>query len=210
MRNLENYIKNRFNPFEKMDAESLYFIGYIFADGHLTNNKDRRAYSISLFSKDKDILLKFQNFIGEKAKFYKQNNIYQVRYCSKPVIQWFSETFNIPERKALVLNPNIEINWDLLHGYFDGDGCVRMTKLSGKWNRYEAKFTTGSKIWAERIYDFLNQEGITAKIKQKGNAYDVNILGKANVYLLYKNMYASNTSKLEYKYNTFVALFGDK
>jgi len=53
-----------------MDAEAKYWIGYIFADGHLVFSK--RAYSISLFSKDETIIRKFQNFIGEKAHFYKR------------------------------------------------------------------------------------------------------------------------------------------
>lgn len=143
MRNIENYIKNRENPFECMSPEAKYWIGYIFADGHLVNS--RRSYSISLFSKDKDIMIKFKNFIGDKARTYQRpTGIMQVIYNSKPVTQWFMSTFNIPERKALVLNPSIDIDWDLLHGYFDGDGSVRMTKYRHRWNRYEAKFTTGS------------------------------------------------------------------
>lgn len=50
MQNLDNYIKNKENPFEKMDAEARYWIGYILADGHLVYNN--RQYSISLFSKN--------------------------------------------------------------------------------------------------------------------------------------------------------------
>lgn len=209
MRNIENYIKNRENSFECMSPEAKYWIGYIFADGHLVYSK--RAYSISLYSKDKDIMLKFKNFIGDKAKIYQRpTGIMQVIYNSKPVTQWFMSTFNIPERKALVLDPSIDIDWDLLHGYFDGDGSVRMTKYRHRWNRYEAKFTTGSEIWAKRINQFLEKEGIKSSIKIKGNAYDVNISGKASLYYLYTKMYASNTSRLEYKYNTFVALFSNE
>ncbi len=209
MRNIENYIKNRENPFECMSPEAKYWIGYIFADGHLVYSKG--AYSISLYSKDKDIMLKFKNFIGDKAKMYQRpTGMMQVIYNSKPVTKWFMSTFNIPERKALVLNPSIDIDWDLLHGYFDGDGSVRMTKQRHRWNRYEAKFTTGSEIWAKRINQFLEKEGIKSSIKIKGNAYDVNISGKASLYYLYTKMYASNTSRLEYKYNTFVALFSNE
>ena len=209
MRNLENYVKNRENPFENMGSEARYWIGYIFADGHLVNHQG--AYSISLFSKNKEIMLKFREFIGAKAKMYERpTGVVQVIYNSKPTTQWLMNTFNIPERKALVLNPNIELDWDILHGYFDGDGSVRMTKHRGKYNRYEAKFTTGSKVWAERISAFLEKEGISSHIKQKGNAYDVNISGKANLFYLYTKMYRSNTSKLEYKYNTFVALFSNE
>lgn len=204
-----NYIKHWDNPFESMTPEAKYWIGYIFADGHIVFHD--RYYSISLFSKDEAILRKFQEFIGEKARFYKRRTgICQVIYNSKPVTKWFVETFNIPEKKALTLNPTIEIDWDILHGYFDGDGCIRLTLSKGKWSRYEAKITTGSKVWADRVSEFLENEGISTYISQKGTAYDVNILGKFNVEALYNKMYASNTSKLEYKYNQFVALFGNK
>ena len=209
MRDTTKYIKNTENPFSCMSSEAKYWIGYILADGHIVNNG--RHYSISLFSKNEDILMKFKDFIGEKAKMYKRpTGIIQVVYHSKPTTQWFSETFNIPENKSLILNPTLEIDWDILHGYFDGDGCIRMTKSKGRWNRYEAKFTTGSEIWAERIKDFLEKEGISSYIKQKKNAYDVTILGKANIFYLYNKLYQSGTSKLEYKYNTFVSLFSDE
>ena len=207
--NSDNYIKNWNNPFTELTPEAKYWIGYIFADGHLVFNN--RQYSISLFSKDEAILKRFQSFIGEKAKFYKRpTGMCQVIYNSKPVTKWFMDTFNIPQKKALVLNPTIDIDWNILHGYFDGDGCIRMTLSKGKWPRYEAKLTTDSKVWADRISLFLENEGISTQIKQKGNAYDVNIYGKANIRILYEKMYASNTSKLECKYNQFVALFSNE
>lgn len=209
MRNTENYIKNRNNPFEHMSSEAKYWIGYIFADGHIINSN--RTYSISLFSKDRDIMLRFKEFIGDRAKIYvRPTGIVQVTYNSKPITQWFVQRFNISERKALTLNPSIEIDWDIIHGYFDGDGCIRMSKSKGKWNRYEAKFTTGSKVWADRIQSFLKQEGIESIIKEKGSAFDVNIFGKTNLFYMYNKMYASGTSRLEYKYQQFVALFGNK
>lgn len=207
--NSDNYIKNWDNPFTELTPEAKYWIGYIFADGHLVFTD--RQYSISLFSKDEEILKKFRSFMGDKARFYKRpTGICQVIYNSKPVTKWFMDTFNIPQKKALGLNPTIDIDWDILHGYFDGDGCIRMTLSKEKWPRYEAKLTTGSKIWADRVSLFLENEGISNQIKPKGNAYDINILGKVNIRTLYEKMYASNTSKLEYKYNQFVALFSNE
>lgn len=205
----KNYIKHWDNPFECLSPEAKYWIGYIFADGHLVYRP--RHYSISLFSKNEEILRKFQDFIGEKARFYKRpTGICQVIYNSKPVTEWFMQTFNILEKKALVLNPSINIDWDILRGYFDGDGCIRMSLSKNKYKRYEAKFTTGSKIWAERIHDFLEKEGIDNYIKPKGTSFDVIILNKANLKMFYEKLYNNNTSKLDYKYNQFVALFGDK
>ena len=210
MRNTSNYIKNKENPFECLSSEAKYWIGYIFADGHLVYDEHKRAYSISLFSKDEEILRKFQQFIGDKAKFYKRpTGICQVIYSSKPVTKWFMDTFNIPQKKASVLNPSIEIDWDILHGYFDGDGCVRLSKHKNRWERHEAMFTTGSKVWAERICEFLDKEGIHSNIRDKGNADDVRIYNKANLYYLFIKMYKSNTSRLEYKYRRLEALVGN-
>ena len=204
MRNTDNYIKNRENPFECMSQEAKYWIGYLFADGHFVYSD--RHYSLSLFSKDEDILIKFKDFIGEKAKFYKRpTGICQVIYNSKPVTKWFIDNLNISSRKALTLNPTIELDWDIVHGYFDGDGCIRLQNP-----HKEAKFTTGSEIWANRLQEFLSKYEIESTITKKGNAYDINIYKVSSVALLFANMYASNTSRLEYKYQRFVALFGNK
>lgn len=193
-----------------MSPEAKYWLGYIFADGHIIYNEGQ-AYSVSLFSKDETIMLKFKDFIGEKGRLYKRpTGIVQVAYNSKPTVEWFMNTLNVPVRKALVLNPHVEIDWDVLHGYFDGDGSIRMTLHRGKWKRYEAKFTTGSQVWASRIIKFLEQEGIRTHLSQKGNAFDIVVSGKASLYYMYSRMYASGTSKLEYKYSQFVALFSDE
>jgi len=200
----KNYIKNWDNPFECMSSEAKYWIGYIFADGHIVYSN--RHYSISLFSKDLDIMKKFQEFLGEKAKLYiRPTGIVQVIYNSKPVTEWFINKFNVSSRKALSLNPTIDLDWDIVHGYFDGDGCIRLTGT-----HYETKFTTGSKIWAERLQEFLKNYDIESTINKKGKAFDVNIYKKSSVAILYTYLYANNTSRLEYKYNRFVALFGNK
>lgn len=209
MRNLKNYIKHWENPFEKLDAESRYWLGYIFADGHLVFNS--RQYSISLFSKEKDIMEEFKTFIGDKAHLYvRPTGIVQVIYYSKPAAEWFYNELKITSKKALTLNPNIELDWEILHGYFDGDGSIRMTLRNGKYPRYEMKFTTGSAKWKDRIVAFLAKEGINTHVSTKGNAFDINIAGKANLYYMYTHLYRSNTSKLKYKYNQFVALFGNE
>ena len=206
-----NYIKNSENPFECMSAEAKYWLGYIFADGHIVYNTNARVYSVSLFSTDEPIMQKFKDFIGKKARMYRRpTGIIQVIYNSKPVAEWFVNTIGISNRKALSLNPNIELDWNILHGYFDGDGSIRRGLSRGKFLRYEMKFTTGSEIWKDRIVDFLSKEGVSTHVNRKGNAFDININNKVNLYYMFKHLYQDNTSKLEYKYDQFVALFGNK
>lgn len=209
MRNTKNYIKNWNNPFLKMDSESRYWLGYIFADGHIVY--DKRRYNVSLFSKNLEIMQKFQQFIGDKAHLYiRPTGIVQVSYNSKPTVEWFVNFLHISNKKSITLNPNIDLDWDILRGYFDGDGSIRLTKQRGKYFRYEAKFTTGSEIWKNRLVSFLNLEGIKTKVDIKGSAFDINIRNKSNLKKFYYKLYSNETSKLEYKYNQFVALFGNK
>lgn len=211
MQNSKNYVKNLENPFLVMDSEAKYWLGYIFADGHIVYNSSIRQYNVSLFSVNYNILQSFKEFLGKSAKFYSRpSGVMQVSYNSKPVASWFIDIIGLSSRKAFTLNPNIEIDWDILRGYFDGDGSVRLTKQKGKYLRYEAKFTTGSIIWKDRICKYLNDNGIITKVNLKGKVFDINIRGKENLKNFYLKLYQNNTSKLEYKYNQFVALFGNK
>ena len=133
------------------------------------------------------------------------NNVYGARVHNKVLCVWLVNVCNITPNKALNVNPTLPITWDLLRGYFDGDGSIRLKGYHG-----ESKFTTSSKIWAERISKFLLDNNIYNVITIKGNAFDVNIYRKEDSKKLYENMYRDATIYLEYKHNRFVALFGNK
>ena len=47
-------------------------------------------------------------------------------------------------------------------------------------------------------------------IKSKGKAYDIIIYKKEFSKILFKKMYKNKNTYLEYKYNKFVALFGNE
>lgn len=195
----------KLNPFLNISKEGLYWLGYIMADG--TINYGKGNYTLVLYSKDKEILEKYNSFMGNQCKIHIWNKqgVYGARIHSKSICKYLIDTYNITPNKGLSLNPNIEISWDLLRGYFDGDGSIRLQKT-----RCEAKFTTGSGIWAKRISYFLLNNDIFNIITPKGNAFDVNIYRKSESEKLYQNLYKDANIYLEYKYNRFVALFGNK
>ena len=204
MRNLENYIKNRENPFECMSPEAKYWIGYLFADGHFVY--DDRHYSISLFSKDEDILMKFKEFIGDKARFYRRpTGICQVIYNSKPVTKWFIDTFNVSNRKAFTLNPTIELDWDIVHGYFDGDGGVFYDK---KRNRLTTN-TTGTLEVVTTIKDIINSIGIDCNIHRPKqsldhNTYTLLTCGNKNSLKYLSWMYEDSYIKMIRKFDKYL------
>lgn len=196
------------NPFSSFSREANYWLGYIVADGSIVCSKGYRNYTLHLYSKNKDILIMYNNFMSNRCNINihtKSSSTYSARTSDKQLCEWLINVCNITPNKALTLNPSLPITWDLLRGYFDGDGSVRMT---GK--HYEAKFTTGSKIWADRIKTFLEYYNINSVITEKGKAYDVNIYKKESVKLFYTFMYNDTNLYLQYKYARFDALFGDK
>lgn len=105
------------------------------------------------------------------------------------------------------MNPNIIYTSHFIRGYFDGDGCIRK---SYDTTRYEAKITSGSSIFLEKIKETLQMNSITSSIikRKECNAYDLHIYNRANINSFFNFMYKDATIYLSRKYNIFVALLG--
>ena len=55
--------------------------------------------------------------------------MYKAALYSKNLAYWFKEELGIDNIKHHTLNPNIEINWDIIRGFFYGDG----SSSKGEW-----------------------------------------------------------------------------
>ena len=171
-----------YNPFLEESPERDYWLGYLFADGHIADRQ------IILTTKEKHVADAFNAFFKNQCSIYKQpykanpdNIIYRSTYLSKSVQTWFSLTYNIPTNKAKVLNPTVVINWDILRGYFEGDGFAHKKGGLG--------ITTGSEIWAKRIQAFLKDNGIEALLHPVGAYYTVNVWKKSELEKLVDKLY---------------------
>jgi len=200
MQGLKNYII----PFNVKEKESQYWLGYICADGNIQYSQKHRVYKTSLFSKDKEIIEKFIQFMGPRCHYHlrKQNGIHEAYVNSKQLCDYLIE-LNIGPNKGLILNPNIELTSDFLRGHFDGDGSI------GK-NRKECKITCGSKIFVQKISKKLDELEVYYKIRIKGNAQDICIERADSCEKLLHFLYHNSTLHLERKYLQYVALFGNK
>lgn len=190
------------NPLSSFSREALYWLGYLAADG--TINIENRAYAFVLYCKDKVILEKYNKFMLNqgKIKIWNKQGVYGCYINSKEICLWLKNKCGIGPNKALVLNPLIDITWDFIRGYFDGDGSIRLQGV-----HCESKFTTGSLAWANKISEFLNKNSIYNMIKQKENAYDVNIYRKEEVRKLFELMYKDAEVYTQYKYDRFKEFF---
>lgn len=191
------------NKFLERTPESDYWLGYIFADGHIDYCPDKRRFTVGLHSSSKEVIEKFKEWFGPEVHIYQRSykiKSGETRYMysgligSKEVAFWFYDFLGISGKKHHTLNPKIDLTWDILRGYFDGDGCA--------YKGWSVK--SCSTEWLGRIKDFLSSYGIKSYLcRSYLDCYCLSVENKHSlsilVPLLYQNPYFCHI----YKYKHF-------
>lgn len=119
--------------------------------------------------------------------------------------EWFMKTFNISSKKTHNLDPNIELNWDIVRGNFDGDGWAGDGKKRAGWT-----ITSNSEKWVQRLYDFLKANNIYSTINTYADGCQkVCVYRKTELYKLVPLLYSSNTFHLQRKFNRLEPFMGN-
>jgi intein-encoded DNA endonuclease-like protein len=118
------------NFFDKINEESSYFIGLLFADGSI-NNKGR--VTLNLSEKDVELIQIFKKKLKTNKPIFsvKKTNSSSFSFQNKIISEQLNN-FGLIPNKSLILKfsekiPN-EFLKDYIRGYFDGDGCVSIKK----------------------------------------------------------------------------------
>lgn len=138
-RNLDvNYeTNNNLDVLLNESVESYYWLGFLMADGHFSEN----SIQVNLAIKDKKHLEKFAKYIGlSGVKEIISNNFRTVRVSTKnhEIVQELRRRFKIDNNKTK--NPcNLESldifsdkAFSLAIGYIDGDGSMKLTDKSNR------------------------------------------------------------------------------
>ncbi len=193
------------NKFANNTIEANYWLGYIFADGHITNTS--RSHRIVLYSGKEYVVLKYKDWFGNGVSIFSRpyttqcgemHYMYNASINSKQIADWFSATLNIASKKHHNLNPCIDITWDMIRGYFDGDGTC---------GHYRWGLKSCSKQWLLRIQTFLESYGIKSTVRlNTKDCYTLFVYDKTNLTLLLHYLYANPYYCHEYKYQNLVNL----
>lgn len=121
--NRSKHLNYNENLFSKIDTEEkAYWLGFIFADGYVSDNNN---FEISLGIKDKSHLLKLSNLISKNIT--EDSFRCRLGIKNKKLVEDLNKYGVIP-RKSLILKFPTNINNLLIshfiRGYFDGDGCI--------------------------------------------------------------------------------------
>lgn len=128
--------------FDQLNEHSMYWLGFLAADGNVRKHNYSYVLKLELASKDEQHLLKFRDFMKSNAIVYKYinhnkgNNInfkkdtyYSSKLCitSKYITDKLAKFNIVPNKTKTYFIPEQLTGHPLLHhfirGFIDGDGC---------------------------------------------------------------------------------------
>ena len=119
--------------FEDINNGSMYWVGFLYADGYIYNNR----FQLCLSNRDRSVLNQFRNFIrsDRPIREFKSQKVYdmcEIRFRSWKAVEDVKKyQLHINKDSRGRLNPILlqEENFRyFLRGYFDGDGCFYMNR----------------------------------------------------------------------------------
>jgi DNA-binding transcriptional regulator WhiA len=198
-----NRVIQTYNPFLESTDESNYWIGYIAGDGSIS----RKRYSISIFSKDYEVIEKFKTFYKGRVNVYNKEykilsgaveTIYIIN-INNELVHKYLISLGVTPNKSKTLRLSIPLNPSIIRGLLDSDGWVSSRECS-------TKITTGSIELAKDLVNFYFTYNIKATIVSKKGAYDVYVFNKTNISNLYYILYDNSKVFLQRKHDRFAAL----
>ena len=201
------------NALDILTPEALYWIGFLYADGHI--EKGRPRITLTLQKDDYDHLVKFSNFFGctiRKVKGsgkYKDVTYIRCAFSSQRIYDKL-KFFDFTNNKTLSITPHSLLigSKDFWRGLVDGDGSLYYSndkRAGGKYNDLRLDLY-GTESTLNCFLHYIKANNITTKAeprkRKNANVYQVTISDvtcKA-IELLYKDA----TVYLDRKYKTYL------
>lgn len=171
------------NFFEKIDTEEkAYWLGFIYADGYVQRNKDKRNSELGIELQIGDIehLKKFNKSINGnvevkiKERFdyrYGHSNTHCViRLYKSKIVDDLIKLGVVPNKSHIITFPQLNKDMVLpfIRGFFDGDGCIQLNKQRGC---HKFDFACASIDFVNSLRNVLYQYNINSYIFQEKKEY---------------------------------------
>lgn len=183
--------------FFEIDSEELYyFLGFVAADGYISNND----IEIGLNIKDKELLERFRDLICPDKPIYNKSrtNSCLLKISCKSRINRFKEFFSMVTNKkhAEIMFPIIPDEYirHFIRGYIDGDGSIGIAKAYKN-----DKIYTGLRLRILGNYDFLYELNERTKLIYPHKTKAITKKGNENVYEITYN-FSTAQALLEWIY----------
>lgn len=194
--------------FEKINnEEKAYWLGFLYADGYLNENKN--SITLSLSDKDFDILEKFKNFLKSDKNIRKnKNNSSKFVIENKKITNDLIDKGLFQAKTHIIKFPNLEdyLIRHFIRGYFDGDGCITYGKKINK----NATVSIVSNL--NFLNDIDNNIDVNFYYSKRHKDRDDKILsiasgGICNIMKIYNYLYKDSNIYMDRKKNKFEKWF---
>jgi hypothetical protein len=186
------------HAFSILTPEALYWIGYLFADGHI--EKSRPRITITTTKEDEEQMINFAKYVNANVTYLK-NDYIRVAFTSQEIYdKLVSLNFNNRKSYEIVVHPLLKYSRDFWRGCVDGDGWVFKTK-------YPVIGLCGLQNTIEGFIEFLNlniidTKQVPYKVKKKESLYQCNFKCKKAIAIT-DLLYKDSTVYLQRKYDTY-------
>lgn len=150
------------NAFDNLsDPNALYWIGFIYADGHVACKRNGGyTISISVHEQDVDVLEKFKKFLNctNKIVNYSDTKVKTIKVYSERMTEVL-QSLGFHNRKSYTLKPHEKLKYskDFWRGVIDGDGS-----LYNSGNHFKIS-VCGTEDTCQGFLDFAKYCGINHK-----------------------------------------------
>ncbi len=216
------------NFFKKWSPKMSYLLGYLFADGSLENAVYLRGKYLRVSSIDERTILKIKKWLNSKHtvihKTFPNTNrqdIFLLRIGSHLIYNDLLELGLFPNKSLNMRFPKIPKKYlnHFVLGYFDGDGCVQISRALNKKNKKILKglrvtFTCGSSHFLNELARELRDVLGIKKIKiYNGHRSFILVYPTSDSVKLFKLLYNNRDSKdlhLKRKFDIFCKYFAER
>lgn len=198
--------------FKTLSTKSCYIIGFLLADGHISDNT-RNRISIGLSSRDISVLEFIRSEICPSAKISnRKRDICYLNFSSKEIVKDLDH-LGLRHRKSggseIIGNIPYQLIPSFLRGFFDGNGCFHWRKrIRGKYESIEAKFSLcGPDI--KVMEEFKRYLGFGYIVDQT-TYYYLQSSSFNSIKEFYDIIYSDDSFRLDRKKEKFITYFKEK
>lgn len=151
------------NYFDNIDSEDkAYFLGFLYADGNVTNTDKKKSIRLEIHNKDIEVLEKFKEYLNyDKPIYFYKTGMCGLEMTGKTIVT-SAQKHGLEPRKTFNLNfPDflepVLIN-HFMRGFFDGDGSIYLRKDPKIKHKVAVISFTSNEIFCNKIKEILKNE----------------------------------------------------
>jgi len=146
--------------FDTWTEESAYVLGFIYADGHLQEEKG--AMRLWLHNDDKDILEQMKAAMASESNIYQYGKHHKFCVTNKYLTDRLRELGLTPKKSLTIQFPDVPHEYlrHFIRGYFDGNGHFTYEDKGTGSRRLVSGITCGSESFINVLSDVLHELGL--------------------------------------------------